>query len=167
MATNGSSTTTSGPTGTPAGTSTMGSAGAMAGAAGAGGGPLPGAGTPGVGEPWPQPGGPERDPRAAYDERPQGEFSAFLDDLSELLRGTPVGDIRAQLHDRVEQARRSLEHAMGQAQQASAEIGQRAREEMDRRLESTRQTVHEHPLTAVGVSAAIGFLVGVLFGRQR
>lgn len=141
--------------------STLASDGTLPGSAG-----RPAAGSDSAGEPWPRP-APDSDPRAAHGEHRQGEFRAFLDDLTELLRGTPVGDLREQLGSRIERARDSLQEAVGQAQQASAEFSQRAREEVDRTLESSRQAVVERPFTAVAAAAAIGFLVGALWGRER
>ncbi len=104
-----------------------------------------------------------------HDARPaQGEFGAFLDDVSELLRGSAgSGDLREMLDARIAQARDTLEQAVGQAQEASAAIQARARESVNRTLETSRTAVVERPLSSVALAAVAGLVVGLLIGGRR
>ncbi|RPH45454.1 MAG: DUF883 domain-containing protein [Burkholderiales bacterium] len=91
------------------------------------------------------------------------EFGAFLDDLSELARGTGHGDLRGELERRVSQARGRMTEALDQG----VEMSHRAREQMRRGIDYSRDTVTERPLSALTVAAVGGLIVGLLLSRRH
>lgn len=106
---------------------------------------------------------------ADYDRRParQSELSAFLDDVSELLRGSDASDLREMLEQRVAQARDTLSQAVSQAQEAGAVVQARARESVHRTMETSRGAIVERPLSAVAIAAVGGLVIGLLLGSRR
>jgi ElaB/YqjD/DUF883 family membrane-anchored ribosome-binding protein len=104
---------------------------------------------------------------AGRSEAVQRELSALLDDMADLLRGTALGDLRDQLVSRIDDARHALERTVDQAQQTGAALTQRAHSEVNRTLSSSREAVHERPLTAVAIGVAAGVVIGLLMGRPR
>lgn len=114
--------------------------------------------------------------------KPQSEFGAFLDDLSQLLRsqgsspsagssvsggqGSSAGtgsDLRSELERRVAQARDKMSGALGSAQDAGAAVTDRMR----RGLDQSSDLLAERPLQAVTIAAAVGLLVGLLLADRR
>jgi ElaB/YqjD/DUF883 family membrane-anchored ribosome-binding protein len=96
------------------------------------------------------------------DEGHRSEFGAFLDDLSELARGSGQGDLRDELERRVSQARGRMSAALDQGMEMSA----RARDQMQRGIEYSRDAVVERPLSALSLAAIGGLLVGLLLSRR-
>ena len=97
------------------------------------------------------------------DERSRSEFGAFLDDLSELARGGGHGaDLRGELERRVSQARTRMSAALDQGMEMSA----RARDQMNRGLEVSRDAVSERPLSYLAMAAVGGLIVGLLLSRR-
>nr|HMS80183.1 hypothetical protein [Burkholderiaceae bacterium] len=91
------------------------------------------------------------------------EFGAFLDDLSELARGGGHGtDLRGELERRVAQARTRMNAALDQGMEMSA----RARDQMHRGIEVSRDAVVERPLSSVAIAAIGGLIVGLLLSRR-
>lgn len=96
---------------------------------------------------------------------PRSEFGAFLDDLSELARGAAGGapaELRAEIERRVSQARDSMSQALEQG----AEISHRARDQMQRGIDYSRETVSGRPLSSLMVAAVGGLIVGLLLSRR-
>ncbi len=98
-----------------------------------------------------------------YGETGRSEFGAFLDDLSELARGGGHGtDLRGELERRVAQARTRMNAALDQGMEMSA----RARDQMHRGIEVSRDAVVERPLSSVAIAAIGGLIVGLLLSRR-
>ena len=92
----------------------------------------------------------------------RSEFGAFLDDLSELARGGGHSDLRSEIERRVSQARSRMSDALDQG----VEMGHRAREQMQRGIDYSRDTVSERPLSSMMVVAVGGLIVGLLLSRR-
>jgi ElaB/YqjD/DUF883 family membrane-anchored ribosome-binding protein len=89
------------------------------------------------------------------------EFSAVLAEAEEMLKraatetGDKARDLRSQIETKLLQAKLNLQELEGQAvDQAKAAA------------RATDDYVHDKPWQAVGVAAAVGFLVGLLIGRR-
>lgn len=95
----------------------------------------------------------------------QSEFSAFLDDLKQLVRGQPApqSNLRGQIQQRVGQAKDRMSSAFGSAQDAGAAVGDRMRSGLDQ----SRDLVNDRPLQAVTAAALVGLLVGYLMAGRR
>lgn len=97
--------------------------------------------------------------------RAQSEFSTFLDDLSELIRGpsgTQPSELRSELERRVGTAREHMSHAMEQAQHAGAMLNDR----VQRGMTDARHMVEEKPMQAVTIAAIGGLVLGMLLARK-
>ena len=93
----------------------------------------------------------------------RSEFGAFLDDLSELARGAGAhGDLRDELERRVSQARTRMDAALDHGR----EMSMRARDQVQRGLEVSRDAVGERPLSYVALAAVGGLLIGLLISRR-
>jgi ElaB/YqjD/DUF883 family membrane-anchored ribosome-binding protein len=94
-------------------------------------------------------------------DRLTSDMSLVIRDIEELLSATAntadaqVTQIRARLRDRLTAARQSLSEAQGAVVERSKAFAH-----------STDDYVHQHPWTAIGVSAGVGLLLGVLIGRR-
>jgi ElaB/YqjD/DUF883 family membrane-anchored ribosome-binding protein len=89
------------------------------------------------------------------------DFKAVIADTEELLKATAgvtgeqIAAVRAKLEDRVAATqKRFMELEEGLTEQAKAAY------------EATDKLVRAHPWPAVGVAAAVGFLIGVLSSRR-
>lgn len=89
------------------------------------------------------------------------DFRAVIADAEELLRATA-----GQAGDKANTARAKIEERLGEARrrlnEAEANIANKARDA----AKATDEMVHEHPWKAVGVAAAVGFLLGMLVHRR-
>lgn len=89
------------------------------------------------------------------------EFKRFLADIEDLvsqatsLTGDDLNRAKSTLNNRINAAKDSLEDISGN-------IAQKARDG----AAVTNNYVHEQPWTAIGVSAAVGVLVGLLISRR-
>jgi ElaB/YqjD/DUF883 family membrane-anchored ribosome-binding protein len=89
------------------------------------------------------------------------EFENFLADFDSLLHATAdlsgeeLKEMKAKLHERVEEAREYVEHA-------GEDLERRAR---DSASEINRE-VHDEPWKAIGVGAALGLLLGLVVSRR-
>jgi ElaB/YqjD/DUF883 family membrane-anchored ribosome-binding protein len=95
----------------------------------------------------------------------RSEFGAFLDDLSDLARGTGGGapaELRGEIEHRVSQARERMSQALDQG----VEMSHRARDQMQRGIDYSRDTVSGRPLSALMVAAVGGLIVGLLLSRR-
>lgn len=57
----------------------------------------------------------------------------------------------------------ALSEKMGALKQDFADVAKTAK---DRAVESTTDWVKEHPFTAIGIGAGVGFVIGLLVGRK-
>lgn len=89
------------------------------------------------------------------------EFHNLLADFEQLISQTTAmtaedfARVKAQLGDRITQAKASLDNVGGA-------IGERAR----RSAAVTNEYVHDEPWKAIGIGAAIGLLLGVVVARR-
>ena len=96
------------------------------------------------------------------DESNRSEFGAFLDDLSELTRGSGQADLRGEIERRVSQAR----HRMSSAFDQGREMTVRARDQMNRGNEHSREAVSERPLSYLAMAMVGGLVIGLLMSRR-
>jgi ElaB/YqjD/DUF883 family membrane-anchored ribosome-binding protein len=98
------------------------------------------------------------------DESHRSEFGAFLDDLSELARGGggQGSDLRNELERRVSQARERMSTALDQGREMTV----RARDQMARGIDYSRDAVSERPLSYLGMAMIGGLLIGMLISRR-
>lgn len=96
------------------------------------------------------------------DETNRSEFGAFLDDLSELARGGGHADLRGEIERRVSVARERMSTALDQGVEMTA----RARDQMQRGIDYSRDAVVERPLSYLALAAVGGLLVGLLLARR-
>jgi ElaB/YqjD/DUF883 family membrane-anchored ribosome-binding protein len=96
----------------------------------------------------------------------RSEFGAFLDDLSELARGGGASghgvDLRDELERRVAQAREKMSTALDQGREMTV----RARVQMARGIDHSRDAVSERPLSYLGLAMIGGLLIGMLISRR-
>lgn len=89
------------------------------------------------------------------------EFKALVSDTERLLQhtaelaGDQAGELRSQLHDNLKRAREALHGA----EESLRQRGQAA-------VAGTEDYVREHPWQSLGVSAGMGFLLGLLAARR-
>jgi ElaB/YqjD/DUF883 family membrane-anchored ribosome-binding protein len=82
------------------------------------------------------------------------DVKIVMSDVEELLKATA-----SQTADKVTEARARAQAAIAQARSAAIDHGKEAARTAD-------QYVHENPWTAIGISAGVGLLVGLLIGRR-
>lgn len=90
----------------------------------------------------------------ATTEKLVGDVKVLANDVEELLKATA-----AQSGERIAEARARAQAAIARARTVATEQGKQA-------AQVTDQYVRENPWAAIGVSAAIGLLVGLLIGRR-
>lgn len=90
----------------------------------------------------------------ATTEKLVGDVKVLANDVEELLKATA-----AQSGERIAEARTRAQAAIARARTTAVEQGKQA-------AQVTDQYVRENPWAAIGVSAAIGLLVGLLIGRR-
>ena len=90
----------------------------------------------------------------ATTEKLVGDVKVLANDVEELLKATAV-----QSGEKIAEARARAQAAIARARSVAVEQGKQA-------AQVTDQYVRENPWAAIGVSAAIGLLVGLLIGRR-
>jgi len=96
-----------------------------------------------------------REARRDFDKR----IDAIMAELKEKgpeAADKSLSDLKADLEDTLSEARESFESARESLESAHASL--------DDALRTGRATIQEQPLTAVGVAAAVGVVIGLLFG---
>ncbi|MDH4189594.1 MAG: DUF883 family protein [Betaproteobacteria bacterium] len=90
------------------------------------------------------------------------DFRAVVSDTEELLRATAnqTGERIAAARARAEETLREARVRLEQLQESALERGKAAARQTD-------QYVHEHPWQAIGISAGVGMLLGMLIGSRR
>ena len=89
------------------------------------------------------------------------EFQALVSDTEKLLQhtaslaGDQADELRLQIHESLKRARETLREAEGSLR----ERGKAA-------VDATEGYVQEHPWQSIGISAGIGFLLGLLAARR-
>ena len=83
-----------------------------------------------------------------------GDVKVLANDVEELLKATA-----AQSGEKIAEARVRAQAAIARARTVAVEQSKQA-------AQTTDEYVRENPWAAIGVSAAIGLLVGLLIGRR-
>jgi ElaB/YqjD/DUF883 family membrane-anchored ribosome-binding protein len=94
-------------------------------------------------------------------EATRNELHNLLDDLSTLAR-SGQGDLRSELERRVGQARDQFNTSI----MDSRDVASRAREQIVRRVEASREVLSHRPLSSVTMAAIGGMVIGLLLGRR-
>lgn len=91
---------------------------------------------------------------SATTEKLVGDVKVLAADVEELLKATA-----AQSGERIAEARMRAQAAIARARTAAMEQSKQA-------AQATDQFVRQNPWPAIGVSAGIGLLIGLLIGRR-
>jgi ElaB/YqjD/DUF883 family membrane-anchored ribosome-binding protein len=94
-------------------------------------------------------------------EATRNELYNLLDDLS-TLAVSGQGDLRSELERRVSQAREQLNASIMDGR----DVASRAREQIVRRVEASREVLSHRPLSAVTMAVVGGMVIGLLLGRR-
>jgi len=94
-------------------------------------------------------------------ERLVRDFKAVVTDTEELLKATA-----SQTGEKVAAARIKVEESLADARKRLSEVGEDLTGKAKEVARKTDELVHEHPWQAVGVAAAVGFLLGMLISRR-
>jgi ElaB/YqjD/DUF883 family membrane-anchored ribosome-binding protein len=89
------------------------------------------------------------------------DFKAVIADTEELLEATA-----GVTGEQIAAARAKLEDRVATIQKRFAEVEAGLSEHAKAAYEATDKLVREHPWPAVGVAAAVGFLIGLLSSRR-
>lgn len=97
----------------------------------------------------------------AAKEKLMDDFKAVINDAEELLKATAsqTGERAAAARARVEESIRATRERLADLQ---GDVADRARAA----AHATDQIVHDNPWKAVGIAAAVGFLLGLLVHRR-
>ena len=94
-------------------------------------------------------------------ERLVKDFKAVVADTEELLKATA-----SQTGEKVAAARIKVEESLADARKRLSELGEDLTDKAKAAARKTDELVHEHPWQAVGLAAAVGFLLGMLISRR-
>ena len=94
-------------------------------------------------------------------ERLVKDFKAVVTDTEELLKATA-----SQTGEKIVAARVKVEESLADAKKRLSELGKDLTEKTKAAAHITDELVHEHPWQAVGLAAAVGFLLGMLISRR-
>lgn len=89
------------------------------------------------------------------------DLKVVVADAEELLRATA-----SQAGEKVAAARERIQASLATAKVKLAEAERVVLEKTKEAARTTDEFVHEHPWQAVGIAAAIGFVLGVLISRR-
>jgi len=89
------------------------------------------------------------------------DFRAVVTDTEELLKATA-----SQTGEKVAAARAKVEESLAATRKRLADLEQGLIEKTRAAARVTDELVHEHPWQAVGIAAAVGFLLGMLTSRR-
>ena len=89
------------------------------------------------------------------------ELRSLLDDLVSLAR-VSQGDLRADLQRRVNDARERL----GSTLEQGRELSLRAREQVQKGVDASREAISHRPLSSIAMSVAVGMVLGMLLSRR-
>jgi ElaB/YqjD/DUF883 family membrane-anchored ribosome-binding protein len=89
------------------------------------------------------------------------ELRVLIDELVALAK-TSQGDLRSDLERRVSEARERLGSTLDQGRELSV----RAREQMQKSVEASRDAISHRPLSSIAMSVAVGMVVGLLLTRR-
>lgn len=89
------------------------------------------------------------------------DFRAVVTDTEELLKATA-----SQTGEKVAAARAKVEESLAATKRRLVDLEQGLIEKTRAAARATDELVHEHPWQAVGIAAAVGFLLGMLTSRR-
>ena len=89
------------------------------------------------------------------------DFKAVVTDTEELLKATA-----GQTGEKVAAVRAKVEESLAATKRRLAELEHGLIEKTKAAARATDELVHEHPWQAVGIAAAVGFLLGMLTSRR-
>jgi ElaB/YqjD/DUF883 family membrane-anchored ribosome-binding protein len=98
---------------------------------------------------------------SAQSDKLLSDMKILLSDTEELVRATA-----AQTGDRVTDIRSRLQQAINNLKPQLARIETTMLEKSKATAAATDQYIHENPWLAVGVSAGLGVVIGLLIGRR-
>lgn len=87
-------------------------------------------------------------------EKLAGDVKVLVNDVEELLKATAT-----QTGEKIAEARVRAQAAIANARTAAIEHSRQA-------VHATDQYVHQNPWTAIGISAGVGLLIGLLISRR-
>lgn len=94
-------------------------------------------------------------------EKLMDDFRAVLSDAEELLKATA-----SQTGERVTAARERVEERIRSTKERLADLQGDVTERARAAAHATDEMVHDNPWKAVGIAAAVGFLLGLLVHRR-
>lgn len=94
-------------------------------------------------------------------EKLAADFQVLMSDVEELARATA-----GQTGDKITELRNRVQRTAAELRPRLAELEIQVREKAQVAAAATDDYVHDHPWGAVGVSAGIGLIVGILIGRR-
>jgi len=94
-------------------------------------------------------------------EKLMNDFKAVINDAEELLKATA-----SQTGERVAAARARVEESIRTTKDRLADLQGDVTERARAAARATDQIVHDNPWKAVGIAAAVGFLLGLLVHRR-
>ena len=94
-------------------------------------------------------------------EKLAADFQILMSDVEELARATA-----SQTGDKITELRSRVQRAAADLRPRLAEMETLAREKVKVVAATTDEYVHDHPWGAIGVSAGIGIIIGILIGRR-
>lgn len=89
------------------------------------------------------------------------DFRSVISDTEELLKATA-----SQTGEKVAAVRARIEENLAATKKRIADLEEGLIERTKAAARATDELVHEHPWQAVGIAAAVGFLLGMLTGRR-
>ena len=89
------------------------------------------------------------------------DFRNVIADTEELLKATA-----SQTGEKVAAVRAKVEENLAATKKRIADLEEGLIERTKAAARATDELVHEHPWQAVGIAAAVGFLLGMLTGRR-
>jgi ElaB/YqjD/DUF883 family membrane-anchored ribosome-binding protein len=89
------------------------------------------------------------------------DLKVVVADAEELLRATA-----SQAGEKVTAARERIQASLASAKVKLTEAERALLEKTKEAAKATDEYVHDHPWTAVGIAAGVGFVLGILIGRR-
>lgn len=89
------------------------------------------------------------------------DIQVLMSDIEELARATA-----SQTGDKITELRGRVQRAAADIKPRLAEVGTLVRDKTKVVATTTDDYVHDHPWGAIGVSAGIGIIIGILIGRR-
>lgn len=99
---------------------------------------------------------------AATGETPKGEFRNFISDVEDLVKAST-----SMTGDDLVRAKAALSARVHKAKQSMEKMGDDMAEQARHTAKVTNTYVHEHPWQSIGIGAALGLLIGVIFARTK